>query len=70
MATSQFAGRLRCAYCSQVNAATAWPRFGDAVPFYYQTKEETEDKPGAHHVAVHCPHCGKDWFVVWDEDPR
>lgn len=70
MVVSQFANKVRCAYCSQTNAATTWPRLGDAIPFYYQTKEETDDKPGAYHVPVHCPNCGKDWFVVWDEDPR
>jgi hypothetical protein len=69
MAASQYANKLRCAYCSHTNAATAWPRLGDTVPFYYQTREETDAKPGAYHVPVHCPDCGKDWFVVRDNDP-
>ena len=70
MVFSQFADRVRCAYCNKTDTATSWPRNGDAVPFYYQTKERTDEKPGAYRVRMHCPHCGKDWFVVWDEDPR
>lgn len=60
MVTSQFADKIRCPYCSQTGTATTWPRLGDAIPFHYQTKEETEDKPGAYHVSVHCPICEKD----------
>jgi hypothetical protein len=67
---SQFANQLRCAYCSQTNVTTSWPPNGDYVPFYSQTKERTEEVSGAYRVPVHCPQCGKDWFIVWDEDPR
>jgi hypothetical protein len=46
-----------------------WPQKGDQVAFYCQTKERTEEEPGKYRVDCHCPHCGKDWFVVWDDDP-
>jgi len=36
---------------------------GDATPFYFQ------DEPGRYTLKVSCPHCGKDWYVVWDDDP-
>jgi hypothetical protein len=67
---SQFANQLLCPHCSKNNTATTWPRLGDAVPFFYQTKEETIDTPGAYNVRIHCSYCEKDWFVVWDDDPR
>lgn len=70
MTFSQFANQLRCAYCSKTNAATTWPNNGDRTAFYFQTKERTEEAPGAYRVLVHCPHCGKDWFVVWDQNPQ
>ena len=70
MIFSQFANELRCAYCSKTNTAPTWPTNGDMVSFYCQTKERTDEAPGAYRVLVHCPHCAKDWFVVWDDDPR
>lgn len=69
MVFSQFANQMRCAYCSKTNTVTVWPRNGDMVPFYFQTRERTDEAPGAYRVLVHCPDCEKDWFVVWDEDP-
>lgn len=69
-ALSQFAHQVRCAYCFQTNNVPTWPPKGDYVPFYCQTKERTEEAPGGYRVGVHCSHCGKDWFVVWDNDPR
>ena len=69
MVFSQLANQLHCAYCYQTNAAPQWPRNGDHIPFYSQTKERTDEASGAFRVPVHCPYCGKDWFVVWDVDP-
>jgi transcription elongation factor Elf1 len=66
---SQYANDLRCVHCNKQNTALNWPRNGDAVAFYYNTKKEVEERPGAYRVLIHCPHCGNDWFVVWDFDP-
>ena len=32
-------------------------------------RDESEEEPGAFKVKIHCPHCGEDWYVVWDRDP-
>jgi len=60
---SWFAGNLMCRHCGEVNQTKEWPLNGDKVPFYYQKE------PGNYNVKVHCPHCNKDWYVVWDDDP-
>ncbi len=60
---SQFAHDLNCVHCGKANAAKHWPERGDSVAFYYQKN------PGDYQVTVHCSHCGKDWYVVWDEFP-
>ena len=70
MIISHFASQLRCAYCNQINKTEVWPKNGDYIPFYYQTKERTEVEPGRFNIQVHCPFCEKDWFVVWDDDPQ
>lgn len=69
MHLSQFSERVRCAYCRSPSPAADWPANGDMVPFYVQTAERTDESPGAFRVAVTCPDCRKEWFVVWDEDP-
>ena len=69
MRPSQFAANVRCAYCYKTSPAGNWPANGDRVPFYAQTAERTEDSPGAYRLAVSCPHCQKEWFVVWNENP-
>jgi hypothetical protein len=63
MHISQFAGALRCQYCGGPHSTRQWPTNGDMVPFYYQKE------PGNHNLAVHCPHCGMTWYVVWDGYP-
>jgi Zn finger protein HypA/HybF involved in hydrogenase expression len=63
MHLSQFANELRCQHCSEVHGAKQWPANGDMVPFYYQKDA------GRFSLAVTCPHCGKEWYVVWDENP-
>ncbi len=63
MHISQFAGHLFCQHCSRVNAAKEWPISGDYAPFYFQKT------PGRFSVPVRCPHCGKEWYVVWDSNP-
>jgi len=60
---SQFAGDLVCQYCFKKNQSKTWPVNGDMVPFYFQT-----DK-GEFNLAVTCPLCGKEWYVVWDQNP-
>lgn len=67
---SQFANSHTCPYCGKPNSISFWPRNGDYAAFYRQTKENTDSSPGVYRVPVNCPHCNKDWFVVWDEDPR
>jgi hypothetical protein len=63
MHISQFASKLRCEHCFKPNKSNQWPINGDAIPFYYQ------DKPGNYTLPVLCPHCGKEWYVVWDQNP-
>lgn len=63
MHISQFAEELRCRHCGSVNKATEWPLKGDMVPFYFQ------DEPGNHTMTMTCSNCGKDWYIVWDDDP-
>jgi ribosomal protein S27E len=60
---SQFASELRCVHCGGVHRTSEWPVAGDRVAFYYQAE------PGNYTLAVDCPHCGKQWFIVWDDDP-
>lgn len=69
MVVSRFQGQIRCAYCHEINIVTNWPPNGDQIAFYCQTKEDTDEVSGAYRLPVHCPHCKKDWFVVWDDDP-
>ena len=60
---SQFAHELRCLYCGKPNPATEWRAAGDLVPFYFQRE------PGKHNLTMTCPHCGRAWYVVWDDNP-
>jgi hypothetical protein len=62
-ATSQFASHLTCQHCHQPQPAREWPVNGDMVAIYYQKE------PGRYSLKMTCPHCGKDWYVVWDQDP-
>jgi hypothetical protein len=60
---SQFANNLVRQYCGKENSATRWPTQGDMVPFLYQKE------PGRYQVTIRCPHCRKEWYVVWDDNP-
>lgn len=60
---SQFADKLKCKYCGKIHGTDKWPIDGDQVGFYYQKD------PGKYTLPVHCPNCGKEWYVVWDQDP-
>jgi hypothetical protein len=60
---SQFAAHLHCQHCYQPMAAREWPVNGDLVAIYHQKE------PGRYSLKLTCPHCGKDWYVVWDQDP-
>lgn len=63
MHISQFAGQLICQNCFKPQKAREWPLSGDNVPFFYQKE------PGNFSLKLTCPHCGEDWYVVWDENP-
>jgi Zn finger protein HypA/HybF involved in hydrogenase expression len=63
MHISQFANKLRCQHCGKIHGTKEWPVNGDHVPFYFQ------DEPGKYTLTVNCPHCGKNWYVVWDNNP-
>jgi Zn finger protein HypA/HybF involved in hydrogenase expression len=63
MHLSEFANELRCQHCGETHGTKQWPVNGDMVPFYYQKEA------GRYSLTVTCPHCGKEWNVVWDENP-
>ncbi len=60
---SEFANDLVCQYCWMKNQVNEWPLAGDRVGFYYQKEK------GNFNLTVNCSHCGKEWYVVWDEIP-
>jgi hypothetical protein len=63
MQRSKFANRLVCQHCGEANKTDRWPALGDAIPLYFQSE------PGRFQIPVSCPKCGKEWYVVWDQDP-
>lgn len=63
MHLSEFADKLTCQYCYKNHGTKLWPTSGDIVPFYYQKE------PGKYNLIVTCPHCKKEWYVVWDDNP-
>ena len=63
MHISQFASNFRCKHCGKIQGTREWPASVDRVPFYSQ------DEPGNYMLKMNCPHCGKDWYVVWDDNP-
>ncbi|MFH2038499.1 MAG: hypothetical protein ABIJ65_03590 [Chloroflexota bacterium] len=60
---SQFASSLHCQYCHQPQHAREWPVNGDIQAMYFQKE------PGRYSLKMTCAKCGKDWYVVWDQDP-
>jgi tetratricopeptide (TPR) repeat protein len=54
-----------CVHCGHLNRGIAAPPSGPMVPYYHQS-----DDKGAYAVPVLCDKCGKEFFVVWDTDPR
>ena len=54
-----------CVYCGHLNRGIPAPPNGPMVPYYHQ-----RDDKGAYAVPVLCDQCGKEFFVVWDIDPR
>lgn len=54
-----------CVYCGCLNRGIAAPPRSPWVPYYHQ-----ENDKGAYAVPVLCDKCGKEFFVVWDMDPR
>jgi Zn finger protein HypA/HybF involved in hydrogenase expression len=63
MHISLCADKLRCQHCGKIHGTEEWPVSGDRVPFYFQKEA------GNYTLKVSCPHCGKDWHVVWDDNP-
>jgi hypothetical protein len=59
-----------CAHCGKLNGAIQGPAQGMYVPFYAQAEEETKARPGAYNIKHRCTFCGKDFYIVWDDDPR
>jgi tetratricopeptide (TPR) repeat protein len=54
-----------CAHCGHPNRGIAAPPGGPMVPYYSRS-----DDTGAYAVPVLCDECAKEFFVVWDTDPR
>jgi hypothetical protein len=54
-----------CVHCGHTNIGIPAPQNGPMVPYYHQ-----QDNRGAYAVPVLCDKCGKEYFVVWDRDPR
>lgn len=54
-----------CVHCGHLNRGIAAPPGAPWVPYYHQT-----DDKGAYAIPVLCDHCGREFFVVWDMDPR
>ena len=54
-----------CVHCGHRNKGIAAPPRAPWVPYFHQT-----DDKGAYAIPVLCDQCGKDYFVVWDTDPR
>jgi endogenous inhibitor of DNA gyrase (YacG/DUF329 family) len=63
MHISEFADQLPCTYCGKTHRTKEWPVNGDMVPFYSQKE------PGNYNLSLTCPHCGKRWYVTWDDNP-
>lgn len=63
MHISEFANQLWCPHCGKTHGTKEWPVGGDIVPFCF------EKEPGNYSLRLTCPYCGRDWYVVWDEDP-
>lgn len=63
MHISLLADDLRCYHCHEPNSVDRWPLHGDHVPLYFQKE------PGRFSLDICCPHCKKNWYVVWDQDP-
>jgi hypothetical protein len=59
-----------CAYCGKLNENIQGPRSGMYVSFYAQTAEETKKQPGTYNMKHTCQFCGKEYYIVWDQDPR
>ncbi len=55
-----------CAHCDNLNVGIPIPEGGLKIPFYSQK----DDQNCAYSLPVICDHCGKEFFVVWDSDPR
>jgi len=53
-----------CIYCGYLNRSIAAPQNSPIAGYYHQ-----KNATGTFVVPVLCDKCGKNFFVVWDEDP-
>lgn len=54
-----------CVHCGKPNLGIPAPPKAPWVAYYHQDNDR-----GAYAVPVLCDGCGKEFFVVWDQDPR
>jgi len=54
-----------CAHCGHPNKGIAAPPSGPMIPYYSESTQS-----GTYPIPVLCDKCGKEFFVVWDTDPR
>ena len=55
-----------CGHCGKLNVGIPVPEGGLYTPFYGQEN----DQNCAYSLPVICDHCGKEFFIAWDSDPR
>lgn len=66
---SKYTGKLNCLHCGMPNVSGKWPRNGDNIPFRSQSPLETIQNPGFYRLSIICPHCRKEWYIIWDDNP-
>ena len=54
-----------CVHCGHLNTGISGPPKALQTPYYHQS-----DPEGTYSVPVLCEKCGREFFVVWDLDPR
>lgn len=59
-----------CAHCGRLNENIGSPINAMSIPFYAQTEEETKEQPGAYNMKHTCHFCSKEFYIVWEIDPR
>jgi tetratricopeptide (TPR) repeat protein len=54
-----------CVHCGRMNRGIPAPSRAPYVAYYHQDNDR-----GAYAIPVLCDGCGKEFYVVWDRDPR